>query len=174
MLRVPLTLRLPTATDAPYCSSKSPVTLVSPVSALLLPGVLLSATRALVPERASRAPLPMLVISPLPNSMRASPVRLAVPVHVPGAAAAMFSVACAFVLASVLPSMLIVPVLLRPAALTVVGALRLPPPVPMLVVPLFASTPVRVSVPPPAPPEVSTLTVPELARSPAMLRAAPA
>ena len=75
----------------------------------------------------------------------------------------MFNVARAVALAAVLPSILIVPRLFRPAALTLVDELRLPPPpfVPIFTVPVLLRMPAMVTLLPPAALAVSTLSVPE-------------
>ena len=82
---------------------------------------MLSATSALAPFKVRFAPLPSAVTPPLANSSSASPARLKFPVNVVGAAAVMSNVA-----AAVPPVRLIVPVLARPAAVTVVATRALP------------------------------------------------
>ena len=75
---LPVMLTLPVgATAAPFCSQKFPATPVKPVSALLLPSVPASATRAFAPLSCSVPSI--VVIWPLLNSRSASPCRIDLP-----------------------------------------------------------------------------------------------
>src|SRR4051812_11610662 len=124
--RRPPSLISPTlvASDAPSCNCKLPAFLDSADSALLLVvPVPAAATKACEPDRLSE-PLPEIdLIDPAPpNSSRASPERLAVPVQIVGAAAAILSTA-RFVAP---PAILICPLFFSAFAVTVEARLPLP------------------------------------------------
>src|SRR5271166_2616503 len=161
-------------TDAPFSTVKVPALLERPVSALLVVGLLLSATRDCAPSSVKLVPAPIVWMLLVPvNCNSASPVSEMVPGRVDGADAATAKLAWLVVPAVVLPMILIVPpVLDSPPAVTVVDA-------PSAVLPMVkwpvssSSVPPRVTVLPPKPPNsASTLTEPVLVNAPAMVNAA--
>ncbi len=81
ILPMPLSLSPPLVLiEAPFCSNRSPVTLLSPVSALLVVRLPASATSA--PLLTSCTVPAMVLICPLANSSRALPLRRTAPVSV--------------------------------------------------------------------------------------------
>ncbi len=120
MYSAPVFVRPGVLRPAPFEKTKVPALLVIPFNALLLVSVVLTATSVFVPLREISPPLPIEVIMPLANSSNASPDRFADPVQVAGAAAVMSKVA----LVAAPPVRLIVPVLARPFAVTVVAVVR--------------------------------------------------
>ena len=86
------------------------------------------------------------MIPPLANSSIASPLTRMDPVVVVGAAAVISSVAWSVVPLVALLCKMSDPLLCRPAAVTVVDALRPPLPLPILVVPELVSVPPTVTV----------------------------
>ena len=158
-----MTLTLPVgATVAPFSRKKSPETLVSPVSALLLPSVPASATREFAPSSHS-SPL-IVVIWPLLNSSSASFSRKTVPVSTPAvpnpaAALATFSVAWTVALPSMLISLVRVGEPAGPVHRQVSAdvMLTLPMSTPLPLVLLLVSVPPIVRLLPPAPPMIATV-----------------
>src|SRR5579875_2522089 len=157
-LMVPLLLRpVVVVTVVPLSMVNVPALDASVARALLFAELPVMRTWVLAPSRRSEPVLSILVRAPEPNSSRASPCRLTVPVTWPAVPkpAAPATLSVAWVALLVLPVRLMVPVLLRAAAVTVVAALR--PVLPILTVLLLV-------VLPPSPKKMSALMVPLLLR----------
>src|SRR5579883_1327842 len=141
-LMVPLLLRpVVVVTVVPLSMVNVPALDASVARALLFAELPVMRTWVLAPSRRSEPVLSTLVRAPEPNSSRASPCRLTVPVTWPAVPkpAAPATLSVAWVALLVLPVRLMVPVLLRAAAVTVVAALR--PVLPILTVLLLVRVP---------------------------------
>src|SRR5579875_2119258 len=164
-LMVPLLLRpVVVVTVVPLSMVNVPALDASVARALLFAELPVMRTWVLAPSRRSEPVLSILVRAPEPNSSRASPCRLTAPVTWPAVPkpAAPATLSVAWVALLVLPVRLMVPVLLRAAAVTVVAALR--PLLPILTVLLLVRVPPTFRVLPPSPKKMSALMVPLLLR----------
>src|SRR5579875_2914486 len=164
-LMVPLLLRpVVVVTVVPLSMVNVPALDASVARALLFAELPVMRTWVLAPSRRSEPVLSILVRAPEPNSSRASPCRLTVPVTWPAVPkpAAPATLSVAWVALLVLPVRLMVPVLLRAAAVTVVAELR--PVLPILTVLLLVRVPPTFRVLPPSPKKMSALMVPLLLR----------
>src|ERR1700719_2059214 len=165
-LRLPLTVSPPLSESAaPCCSSKSPATLESPVSALLLLVAPLSATKACPPPTISLPLAAMLLIPPLANSSSDGPNRVTAELKVEGAAPEVrISSAAPLPWPNSSPTRLIVP---TGASAFAVPTVAVAVSSWMLSVPLLFRLPLIVTVLPPSPAKpVPIFTVPLLVRSP--------
>src|SRR5579875_1363570 len=159
-LMVPLLLRpVVVVTVVPLSMVNVPALDASVARALLFAELPVMRTCVLAPSRRSEPVLSILVRAPEPNSSRASPCRLTAPVTWPAVPkpAAPATLSVAWVALLVLPVRLMVPVLLRAAAVTVVAELR--PVLPILTVLLLVRVPPTFRVLPPSPKKMSTSIV---------------
>src|SRR5579875_1929819 len=163
LLRVPPMLRpVVVVTVVPLSMVNVPALDASVARALLFAELPVMRTWVLAPSRRSEPVLSILVRAPEPNSSRASPCRLTVPVTWPAVPkpAAPATLSVAWVALLVLPVRLMVPGLLRAAAVTVVAELK--PVLPISTVLLLVRVPPTFRVLPPCPPKRSTSRLPLL------------